>query len=184
MENKRIKNGDIFNLVNTSSNNSDCDVCVFYNKGRCSLRNHDTNMSVEEENKMFKMCRDSLRKHWEKVDNKEEDVSHISSTGVVNPSTNAAPKEPSNDAPRVTKADTKRALTLELTLEEAREYYNSHNPILKDIACRLFTPDELEDVRRCIMYVDIETAKRLYRNAEKAVRDFVLSAFSEEELKD
>lgn len=183
--NKIIKTGDTFNLVPTLSD-SNCGVCAFCNKEQCqcSLITHDTTMNSEEEDEMYNICQAILHKHWEKVDNKEENMSHISSTGVVNPSPDAAPKEPSNDAPRVTKANTKRALTLELTLRKARDWYDSHNTILEDLALKAFTPAELKDVRRCTMNVDIKTAKRLYRNAENAVRDFVLSAFSEEELKD
>ena len=165
-------------------NETKCNQCVFGIEGRCCLRDDD-NAFKDRADEIIANCERESTAIYKVVKPIKANYSDDnSSTGVVNPSIDDAPKEPSNDTPRVTKADTKRALTLELTLKEAREYYNSHNPILKDIACRLFTPAELEDVRRCTMNLDIKTAKRLYRNAENAVRDFVLSAFSEEELKD
>lgn len=193
-------------LVNTHIKFS-CAGCAFLNRGDCNLLIYRNQGKVSK--LTYEKCGDNADNYiWiaaSKVDlikpqdiekesvikfNKEDmeelkdkDKYSTSSTGVVNPSTDTVLKEPSNDVPRVTKADTKRTLTFELTLKEAREYYYSHNPVLKHIACRLFTPAELEDVRRCTINVDIETAKRLYRNAEKAVRDFVLSAFNEEELK-
>lgn len=107
---------------------------------------------------------------------RKKDKYAIPSTGVVNPKTDAAPKE--------LNINIKRHIDVVLTLDEARSWYDSMNPILKDLAVRAFTPAELEDVRKCTMNIDIKTAKRLYRNAEKAVRDFVLSAFTENELKD
>lgn len=273
MENERIKNGDRFNLISTSLNNDDCNVCVFCNKEKyqCLLICHNTTMSAEEEDKMFKICQASPRMHWEKAneeaeihnltvgttptmniddtiklglnvyklaeclphpDNEtkcnqcvfgiegrcclrdddnafkdradqlianceresraiykivkvnskiivEDNPDDISSTGVVNPSTDVALKEPKG----LDKYTTRR-FTKEVTLEEARNWFHSHNQLLRDFATRIFTLAELEDVRKCTMNIDIKTAKRLYRNAENAVRDFVLTAFSEEELKD
>lgn len=106
---------------------------------------------------------------------KEDKCAH-SSTGVVDSNTDVTSKEPNTDI--------KRHIDVVLTLDEARNWYDSHNPILKDLAVRAFTPAELEDVRICSCPIDIKTAKRLYRNAENVVRQFVLSAFTEDELKD
>lgn len=167
-----------------SDNETKCNQCVFGIEGCCCLRDDDNTLKDRADELIANCERESTAIYKIVKAVKANYSDGNSSTGVVNPNTDDAPKEPSNDAPRVTKADTKRALTLELTLREARGYYYSHNPILKDIACRLFTPAELEDVRRCTIDIDIKTAKRLYRNAENAVRDFVLSAFSKEELED
>lgn len=196
---KKIKiNKEEFNLVKTDNSAISCSVCVFGKEDKCKLIYHQTDIDAEEENEMFRICQLDIQTHWEKVRDindisekeddseaekyadsffepheKEDKHANISSTGG---------ESPVNNTPRVTKADTKRSINIELTLKEAREYYDSHNPILKDIACRLFTPAELEDVRRCTMNIDLKTAKRLYRNAENVARDFVLSAFSKEEL--
>lgn len=107
---------------------------------------------------------------------KDKDVYSHPSTGVVDSNTDDTSKEPN--------IDIKRHIDVVLTLDEARNWYDSHNPILKDLAVRAFTPAELEDVRICSCPIDIKTAKRLYRNAEDVVRQFVLSAFTEDELKD
>lgn len=165
-------------------NESKCNQCIFGFESSCCLRDDDNTLKDRADELIANCERKSTAIYKVVKAIKANNSDGNSSTGVVNPSTDAAPKEPSNTAPRVIKANTKRSITFELTLKEAREYYYSHNPVLKDIACRLFTPAELEDVRRCTMNIDIKTAKRLYRNAESAVRDFVLSAFSEEELKD
>ena len=197
-----IVNGDKYYLVKSLVNGhttSSCKGCAFLNHGDCKLFVYRNQGKVSK--LAYEKCKSNTVNYiWiaaTKVDlvkpqdigkenvikfNKEEmkevrdkDLYSPSSTGVVNPNIDAAPKEPNTNI--------KRHINIILTLDEARNWYDSHNPILKDLASIVFTPAELEDVRRCTMNVDIKTAKRLYRNAEKAVRDFVLSAFTEDELK-
>lgn len=170
-------------------NETKCNQCVFGIEGRCCLRNDDNALKDRADELIANCEREStaIYKVVKPIKSKiivKDNPDDISSTGVVNPSTDAALKEPSNDTPRIINKNVKRHIDVALTLDSARNWYNSHIPILKDLACRAFTPAEIEDVRRCTMDIDIKTAKRLYRNAENAVRDFVLSAFSEEELKD
>lgn len=198
-----IINGDKYYLVKSLVNShikSSCAGCAFLNRGDCKLLMYENQGKVSKST--YKKCRDNTVNYiWiaaSKVDlvkpqdiGKEsiikfdkEDMEELrdkepysnSSTGVVDSNTDIAPKEPNTNI--------KRHIDIILTLDEARNWYDSHNPILKDLASRVFTPAELEDVRKCTMNVDIKTAKRLYRNAEKVVRDFVLSAFTEDELKD
>lgn len=265
---KKIINGNIYNLVNSSKGYNTCFECVFINSNRiCTLQQHISGLSKQDEIDLFNMCMNNPKMHWEK-ENKEAEIHNLtvsiaptmnigdtielglytykldkclphpdnetkcnqcvfgvegycclrnddntlkdradeliancerestavykvvkpikvsysddnSSTGVVDSNTDDAPKEPKG----LDKYTTRR-FTKEVTLEEARNWFHSHNELLRDFATRVFTLAEIEDVRRCTMDVDIKTAKRLYRNAENAVRDFVLSAFSEEELKD
>lgn len=167
-------NGYTYQLVQRNSGVNRCYNCIFGVDGRCCLFDDD-NILKDKAEELNNNCLSIPWGVYKLVKFKHDD----SSTGVVNPSTDAAPKEPKG----LDKYTTRR-FTKEVTLEEARNWYNSHNELLRDFATRIFTPAELEDVRRCTMDIDIKTAKRLYRNAENAVRDFVLSAFSEEELKD
>lgn len=179
-------NGYIYRLdkcVPHSDNETKCSQCIFGAKGRCCLRDDDNTLKDRADELITNCEREIAVYKFIKVDDLkiiEADYSDgNSSTGVVNPSTDDAPKEPKG----LDKYTTRR-FTKEVTLEEARNWFHSHNELLRDFATRIFTPAELEDVRKCTMNVDIKTAKRLYRNAENVVRDFVLSAFSEEELKD
>lgn len=183
-----IKHPDIFDKYTCNS----CRGCDFLNNGYCKVCDYKRQNRIDKI--IYEKCRNKKDNYiWIEADKvdlvkpqdigkenvikfNEEDAQSISSTGVVNPNTDIAPKEP--DSYR------KRHIDVVLTLDEARNWYYSMNPILKDLAIRAFTPAELEDVRKCTMNVDIKTAKRLYRNAEKAVRNFVLSAFIEDELKD
>ena len=186
--------------LNNSYIKFSCAGCVFINDGHCKLNDYKSQNKIDKI--IYEKCRnDKYNYIWieaSKVDlirpqdvkkesvikfNEEdmgkyrkEDKYAISSTGVVDSNTNDTPKEPNTNI--------KRHIDVVLTLDEARSWYDSHNPILKDLAVRAFTPAELEDIRKCTMDVDIKTAKRLYRNAEAAVREFVLSAFTEDELKD
>lgn len=191
-----IKHPDIFDKYTCNS----CRGCDFINDSHCKLCDYKSQNKINKF--IYEKCRirednyiwiaadkvdlvkpQDIRKEsiikFDKEDMEElrdKDAYSPSSTGVVNPKTDAAPKEPNTDI--------KRHIDVVLTLDEARSWYDSMNPILKDLAVRAFTPVELEDVRICSCPIDIKTAKRLYRNAENAVRDFVLSAFTEDELKD
>ena len=109
---------------------------------------------------------------------KDKDAQSHSSTGVVDSNSVSTSKE------STASNNDRRKLIIDLSLKEARKWYNSHNPVFKDLALSVYSEAELKDARKCIALIDIETAKRLYRNAEKAVRDFLLSAFKEDELKD
>lgn len=189
----------IKSLVNSHIESS-CAGCAFRINGGCKLFDYRSQNKIDKS--IYEKCRRNGGNYiWieaNKVDlvkpqdigkesviefNKEEmeevrdkNMYSPSSTGVVDSNTDDAPKEPNTNI--------KRHIDVVLTLDEARSWYDSMNPILKDLAVRAFTPAELEDVRKCTMNVNIKTAKRLYRNAEKAVRDCVLSAFTEDELKD
>lgn len=186
-------------LVNSNITYS-CAGCAFLNRGDCKLLDYKSQNKISKD--IYEKCRrnetnyvwieasrvdlvkpqdigkESVikfdREDMEEI--RDKDLHSPSSTGVVDSNTDNTPKEPN--------INIKRHVDVVLTLDEARSWYNSMNPILKDLAVRAFTPAELEDVRKCTMDIGIKTAKRLYRNAEKAVRDFVLSAFTEEELKD
>ena len=195
--------GDTYYLVKSLVNGhteSSCEGCAFLNRGDCRLFVYRNQGKVSK--LTYEKCKGNAVNYiWiaaNKVDLvkpqdigkesvikfNEEDMEELrdkdayspSSTGVVDSNTDDTPKEPNTN--------TKRHIDVVLTLDEARNWYNSMNPILKDLAIRAFTPAELEDVRICSCPIDIKTAKRLYRNAEKAVRNFVLSAFTEDELKD
>lgn len=195
--------GDKYYLVKSLVNGhteSSCKGCAFLNRGDCRLFVYRNQGKVSK--LIYEKCKGNAVNYiWieaSKVDLvkpqdigkesiikfNEEDIEELrdkdlyshSSTGVVNSKTDAAPKEPNTNI--------KRHIDVVLTLDEARSWYYSMNPILKDLAVRAFTPAELEDVRKCTMNIDIKTAKRLYHNAENAVRDFVLSAFTKEELED
>ena len=191
-----IKYPDIFDKYTCNS----CRGCDFLNNGRCKVCDYKRQNKIDKI--IYEKCKNKKDNYiWIEADKvdlvkpqdiekgtiikfdkadmeevKDKDADSPSSTGVVNPNTDDTPKEPNTN--------TKRHIDVVLTLDEARNWYYSLNPILKDLAVRAFTPAELEDVRKCTMDIGIKTAKRLYRNAEKAVRDFVLSAFTEEELKD
>ena len=191
-----IKHPDIFDKYTCNS----CRGCDFLNNGRCKVCDYKRQNKIDKI--IYEKCKGNTVNYiWieaSRVDlikpqdiGKEsvikfdkEDMEELrdkepysnSSTGVVDSNTDIAPKEPNTNI--------KRHIDIILTLDEARNWYDSHNPILKDLASRVFTPAELEDVRVCSCPIDIKTAKRLYRNAEKSVRDFVLSAFTEDELKD
>lgn len=197
-------NGDKYYLVKSLVNSNldfNCAGCAFLNRGDCKLLTYENQGKVSKFT--YEKCRrDAFNHIWiaaSKVDLvkpqdiekesmikfNEEDVKELrdkdtystSSTGVVNSKSVSTPKEPkasNNDA---------RKLIIDLSLEEARKWYNSVNPVLKDLALTVYSELELEDVRMCTALINIETAKRLYHNAEKAIRDFVLSAFTEDELK-
>ena len=155
-------------------NETKCNQCIFGAlEGHCCLKDED-NILKYKANELIVNCERESTAVYKLI--KANELDAHSSTGVVNPNTDNAPKEPNTNI--------KRHIDVILTLDEARSWYYSMNPILKDLAVRAFTPAELEDVRKCTMNIDIKTAKRLYRNAEKAVRNFVLSAFTEDELKD
>ena len=155
-------------------NETKCSQCIFgVLDGHCCLKDED-NVLKYKANELIANCERESTAVYRLIRALDLDVH--SSTGVVDSNTDTAPKELNTNI--------KRHIDVVLTLDEARNWYYSINPILKDLAVRAFTPAELEDVRKCTMNVDIRTAKRLYRNAEKAVRDFVLSAFTEDELKD
>ena len=168
-------------------NNGDCKLFVYRNQGKVSKCTYEkckgnavnyiwiaaSKVDLIKPQDIGKESMIKFDKDVEEV--RDKDAYSTSSTGVVDSNTDDTPKEPN--------INIKRHIDVVLTLDEARSWYDSMNPILKDLAVRAFTPAELEDVRKCTMNVDIKTAKRLYRNAEKAVRDFVLSAFKEEELK-
>lgn len=198
-----IIDGDKYYLIKSLVNTyieSSCAGCAFRNRGTCKLliyknqgkvnrftyekcrRNGGNYIWIEASKvdliKPQDIGKESVIKFNEEdmEEARDKDLYSHSSTGVVNPKTDAAPKEPN--------INIKRHIDVVLTLDEARSWYYSMNPILKDLAVRAFTPAELEDVRKCTMNIDIKTAKRLYRNAENAVRDFVLSAFTKEELED
>lgn len=168
-------------------NHGDCKLFIYKNKGKVSkypyekCKGNTVNYIWIAANKVDlvkpqDIGKESVIKFNEDMEEvRDKDVHLQSSTGVVDSNTNDTPKEP--DTYR------KRHIDIILTLDEARNWYYSMNPVLKDLAVRAFTPAELEDVRICSCPIDIKTAKRLYRNAEKAVRQFVLSAFTEEELK-
>ena len=192
--------GDTYYLVKSLVNDhieSSCEGCAFLNRGDCRLFVYRNQGKVSKS--AYEKCKgnaanyiwiasnkvdlikpqdigkESIIKFDEDMEElRDKDVHSHSSTGVVNPKTDAAPKEPN--------INIKRHIDVVLTLDEARSWYDSMNPILKDLAVRAFTPAELEDVRICSCPIDIKTAKRLYRNAESAVRQFVLSAFTKEEL--
>lgn len=195
--------GDKYYLVKSLVNSNikfSCAGCAFINRGDCKLfvyrnqgkvsrftyekcrRNGGNYIWIEADKVDLIKPQDIGKESVIKFDRedmeelRDKDVHSPSSTGVVNPKTDAAPKE----------LDTyrKRHIDIVLTLDEARNWYYSMNPILKDLAIRAFTPAELEDVRICSCPIDIKTAKRLHRNAENVVRQFVLSAFTEDELKD
>ena len=155
-------------------NETKCNQCIFGAlEGHCCLKDED-NILKDKANKLIANCERESRGVYRVI--KALDLDAHSSTGVVDSNTNDTPKEPNTNI--------KRHIDVVLTLDEARNWYDSHNPILKDLAVRAFTPAELEDVRICSCPIDIKTAKRLYRNAEDVVRQFVLSAFTEDELKD
>lgn len=160
-------------------NESKCNQCVFGIEGCCCLRDDDNTLKYRADELIANCERESTAIYKIVKPIKANYSDGNSSTGVVNPSIDDTSKEPKG----LDKYTTRR-FTKEVTLEEARNWYNSHNELLRDFATRIFTPAELEDVRICSCPIDIETAKRLYRNAENAVRDFVLSAFSKEELED
>lgn len=191
-----VKHPDIFDKYSCNS----CRGCDFLNNGHCKVCDYKRQNKIDKI--IYEKCKNKEDNYiWieaSRVDLikpqdigkesviefnegdmkelKDKDAYSHSSTGVVDSNTDDTPKEPN--------ANIKRHIDVVLTLDEARNWYDSHNPILKDLAVRAFTPAELEDVRKCTMDVDIKTAKRLYRNAENVVRQFVLSAFTEDELKD
>ena len=191
-----IKHPDIFDKYTCNS----CRGCDFLNNGRCKICDYKRQNRIDKI--IYEKCKNKKDNYiWiiaDKVDlvkpqdigkesvikfNEEdmgkyrkEDKCAISSTGVVDSNTDATPKEPN--------INIERHVDVILTLDEARNWYDSHNAILKNLAVRAFTLAELEDVRTCSCPIDIKTAKRLYRNAENVVRQFVLSAFTEDELKD
>lgn len=196
-------NGDKYYLVKSLVNShikSSCAGCTFLNRGDCKFfvyrnqgkvskldyekcKGNAVNYIWIEANKVDLVKPQDIGKESMSKFNKKEmkevrdkDTYSHSSTGVVDSNTDDTPKEPN--------INIERHMDVILTLDEARSWYDSMNPILKDLAVRAFTSAELEDVRTCSCPIDIKTAKRLYRNAENVVKQFVLSAFTEDELKD
>lgn len=164
-------------------NNGDCKLFVYRNQGRVSKYTYEkckgnavNYIWIAASKVDLIKPQDIGKESMIKFD--EEDAQSISSTGgVVDSKSVSTPKESKASN------NTTRTLTKEVTLKEARGWYNSHNEILRNFALYVFSEAELEDVRTCTSLIDIETAKRLYRNAEAAVREFILSAFTEDELK-
>lgn len=199
-----IINEDKYYLVKSlvnSYNEFSCAGCAFLNRGDCKLLAYENQDKISKST--YKKCRgnkvnyiwiaaskvdlvkpqdigkESIIKFNEEMKEvRDKDLYSHSSTGVVYSKSVSTPKEPK------VSNDNTRKLIKDLNLEEARKWYNSMNPILKDLVLTVYSEAELEDVRMCTALIDIKTAKRLYRNAENVVRQFVLSAFTENELKD
>lgn len=166
-------NGYTYRLTQCEPCDNKCNNCIFGCDGHCCLLDNNNTLR----NRADDLTSNCAHFAW--------GVYKLVKHGRGNSSTGG--ERPSNDAPskqKILSGDTIRNINIQITLNEAREMYFSYNSTLKDLACRAFTPAEIEDVRKCTANIDLKTAKRLYHNCENAVRDFILSAFSKEELED
>ena len=188
-------------IVN-NNNKYSCKECAFLlSNGSCKLFDYENQNKID--NFTYKKCINNADNYiWIEADKfdlvkpqdigkesvikfNEEEMEEVRDKNLYSPSSTGVVDSKNVSTSKESKVsnNTTRRLTKEVTLKEARGWYNSYNKILRNFALHVFSETELKDVRTCMALIDIDTAKRLYRNAEKAVRDFVLSAFTEDELK-